>query len=144
VQHLTLIIYPLSFWVKKMEYYLFWIGNLFLNRWSDFYPRMAKWGVFSLWLATFYLTKSLSCKVAVIFRDAIFFRVFISKKCFKMLKEDSMHIPTQRSRIPSFRLDGPVMHPDVYLCQEDSQCSNLNLSWRHGNTSGCTSWFEKN
>jgi len=45
-------------------------------------------------LATFCLTKSLSCNVAVIIRDTVFFRVFILEKCFKMFKEDSVQIPT--------------------------------------------------
>jgi hypothetical protein len=38
------------------------------------------------------LTKSLLCNVAVIIRDAIFFRVFksISEKLFQVFKEDSV------------------------------------------------------
>jgi hypothetical protein len=59
------------------------------------------------------LTKSLSCN-AVIIKDAVYFRVFITEKCFKMFKEDSVQIPTQRSRIPSFRPDGPVMRSDAH------------------------------
>jgi len=71
-------------------------------------------------LATLCLIKSLSCKVVLI-RDAIFFKVFISKKCFKILKEDSVQIPTQRSRIPSFRQDDPDMRPNAHQCQEAEQ-----------------------
>jgi hypothetical protein len=52
-----------------------------------------------------------------------------------MFKEDSVQIPTQRSRIPRFRPDGPVMCSDAHQCLEDSQCSNVHPSGRHGNTS---------
>jgi hypothetical protein len=69
-------------------------------------------------LSAFYLTKSLLCNVA------IYFRVFISEKCFKMFKEDFVQIPTQRSRIPSFRPDGSVMRPDAH---QDSNSSRLHL-----------------
>jgi len=74
--------------------------------------------------------------------DVIYFKVFISEKCFKMLKEDSVQIPTQRSQIPSFCLDGLVMHSDAYQCLEDLNSSRLRPSGRHGNTSGCTLEFE--
>jgi hypothetical protein len=89
-------------------------------------------------LAAFCLTKSLSCKV-VLFRDAVYFKVFISEKCFKMFKEDFVQIATQRSRIPSFCPDGSVMRPDAHLCLEDSQCSNVHPFECHGNISGHTS-----
>jgi hypothetical protein len=32
-----------------------------------------------------------------------------------------MQIPTQRSWIPRFRPDGPIMHPDAHQCQEAEQ-----------------------
>jgi hypothetical protein len=81
-------------------------------------------------LATFYLTKSLLCNVAVFTGDAVYFRIFTvirvyfskygksfiltrsvsqaSRRLFRVFKKDSIQIPTQRSRIPSFHLDGPV------------------------------------
>jgi hypothetical protein len=68
---------------------------------------------------------------------------FISEKCFKMFKEDSMQIPTQRSRILSFRLDNPVMCPDAHQCLEDLNSLRLHMSGRHGNTFGRTLEFEK-
>jgi hypothetical protein len=68
------------------------------------------------------LTKSLACNVVVIIRDVVYFRVFISEKCFKMFKEDSMQIPTQKSRIPRFRSDGLVMRSDAHQCQEAEGC----------------------
>jgi hypothetical protein len=39
-------VYPLSFWNKKGEYFLFWTENVFPNRSSVFCPRMAKRGVY--------------------------------------------------------------------------------------------------
>jgi hypothetical protein len=46
-----------------------------------------------------------------------------------MLKEDYVHNPSQ-SRIPSFRLDGPVMRPDALQCPEVSNSSRLQPSGR--------------
>jgi hypothetical protein len=91
------------------------------------------------------LTKSLSCNVAVIIRDVVYFRVFksISEKLFQVFKEDSVQILTQRSRILCFRLDGPVMCPDAYQCREALNSSRLHPSRCHGNTSGRSSEFEK-
>jgi len=55
---------------------------------------------------------------------------------FKMFKEDSVQIQTQRSRIPSFRLDEPVRHSDVHLCQETRQfkVASIRTSWQHVRT----------
>jgi hypothetical protein len=61
-----------------------------------------------------------------------------------MFKEDSVQIPTQRSWIPSFHSDYLVLRPDAHQCLEDSWCSNVHMSGRHGNTSRCTLGFEKN
>jgi len=61
-----------------------------------------------------------------------------------MFKEDSMQIPTQRSRIPRFGLDSAVMRLDAHQCLEDSQCFNVHPFGCYGNTSGYTSKFEKN
>jgi hypothetical protein len=96
-------------------------------------------------LVAFCLIKSLLCNVVVIIRDAVYFRVFksISKKLVQVFKEDSVHIPTQRSRIPCFRPDGPVMRPDAHQCREASNSSNLHPFERHGNTSGHSSEFKK-
>jgi hypothetical protein len=38
-------VYPLSSWDKKEEYFYFWTRIVFLNRSSDFCPKMAKMGV---------------------------------------------------------------------------------------------------
>jgi len=38
-------VYPLSFWDKKGEYFLFWTANVFPNRLSFFCPKMVKGGV---------------------------------------------------------------------------------------------------
>jgi hypothetical protein len=38
-------VYPLSFWDKKGEYFLFWTRNVFSNWSSVFCSKMAKWGV---------------------------------------------------------------------------------------------------
>jgi hypothetical protein len=96
-------------------------------------------------LAEFCLTKSLSCNVAVIIRDALFFRVFnsISEKLFQVFKEDFVQIPTQKSRIPCFHLDGPIMRPSAHQCREALNSSRLHPSGHHGNTSGLSSEFEK-
>jgi hypothetical protein len=72
-------------------------------------------------LVAFCLTKSPSCKVAVIFRDVAYFRAFITEEFFKMFKEDFVHIPTLRSRILSFRPDGSVLRQDAHQCQEVEQ-----------------------
>jgi hypothetical protein len=68
---------------------------------------------------------------------------YISKKLFQVFKKDSMQISTQRSRIPCLCLDGPVMHPDAQQCREASNSSRLHPFGHHGNTSGCSSEFEK-
>jgi hypothetical protein len=65
------------------------------------------------------------------------------EKWFKMLKEDSMQIPSQRSRIPSFRLEGLVMHSNTHQHLEDSNSSRLYLSGRCSNASGRSSEFDK-
>jgi hypothetical protein len=62
-----------------------------------------------------------SCNVAVIIRDAEYFRVLITEKFFMMFQEDSVQILTQKSRIPCFRPDGPVMRPDTHQCREAEQ-----------------------
>jgi hypothetical protein len=79
------------------------------------------------------LTKSLLCNVAIIIKDAVYFRVFITEKCFKMFKEDSVQIPTQRSRIPRFRPDGLVLRRDAHKCREAKQFKNASVqtSWQH-------------
>jgi hypothetical protein len=51
-----------------------------------------------------------------------------------MLKEDSVQIPTQRSRILYFRLDGPVMRLDAHQYQEALNSSRLQPSEHHDNT----------
>jgi hypothetical protein len=76
-------------------------------------------------------------------RDTVYFRVFFSKKCFKMLKKDYVQIPTQRSRIPRFRLDGPIMRPDAHQCPKVLNSSRLHPSGRHDNASWHASEFDK-
>jgi hypothetical protein len=93
-------------------------------------------------LAAPYLTKSLSCNIVVLIKDAIYFIVFIIEQCFKMFKEDSVQIQTQRSRIPSFRLDGPVMRRTPISIKKPIN-SKLHPFERHGNTSRHTSKFKK-
>jgi hypothetical protein len=66
------------------------------------------------------------------------------KKCFKMFKEDSVQIPTQRSRILRFFPDGPIMRLDAHQCQEASNSSRLHPSGCHVNTFGRSSEFDKN
>jgi hypothetical protein len=60
-----------------------------------------------------------------------------------MLKEDSAQIPTQRSRIPSFRPDGPVMHPDAHISVKEPNSLRLHPPGCHDNTSRRTSGFKK-
>jgi hypothetical protein len=50
-----------------------------------------------------------------------------------MFKEDSMQIPTQKSRIPRFRSDGLVMRSDAHQCQEAEQfkVASVQTSWQH-------------
>jgi hypothetical protein len=75
--------------------------------------------------------------------DAFYFRVFISEKWFKMLKEDPMQISSQRSRIPSFHPDRIVMPPDAHQCPEVSNSSKLHSSGRHSNVSERLSKFDQ-
>jgi hypothetical protein len=51
--------------------------------------------------------------------------------CFKKFKEDSVQISSQRSQIPSFRLNGPVMRLDAHQCPEVLNCSRLHPSAHH-------------
>jgi hypothetical protein len=60
-----------------------------------------------------------------------------------MLKEDSVQIPSQRSQIPSFPPDGPVMRPDAPQCLEDLNSSRLHPSGCCGNTPEHSSEFDK-
>jgi hypothetical protein len=86
-----------------------------------------------------------------IIRDAVFSRVFISKKWFKMFKADFVQIPTQRSRILSFRSDNPVMrldahqfkkfwtvqgciHPDVMATRPDTLKSSTKIRFSFADT----------
>jgi hypothetical protein len=78
---------------------------------------VSKWpnrGIFSF-VGFILLTKSLLCYVAVIIRNVVYFRVFITNFFFKMFKEDSVQIPTQRSRIscPSKRPSHASERPSV-------------------------------
>jgi hypothetical protein len=60
-----------------------------------------------------------------------------------VFNEDSVQIPTQRSRILCFRLGVPIMRLDAHQCREASNSSRLHPSGRHGNTFGHFSVFEK-
>jgi len=78
-----------------------------------------------------------------IIRDAIYFRAFILDKCFKMIKEDSVQIPIQKSWIPSFCPGGPVTRPNTHQCPQVSSSSRLHPSERSGNASERSSVFNK-
>jgi hypothetical protein len=59
------------------------------------------------------------------------------EKVISMFKEDSVQIPTQRSRILCFRLDGPIMRPDAHQYREASeqfQVASVRTSWQHVRT----------
>jgi hypothetical protein len=53
-----------------------------------------------------------------------------------MFKEDYVLIPTQRSRIPRFCLDSPVMRPNAHQRQEAEQfkVAIIRTSWQHVQT----------
>jgi hypothetical protein len=53
-----------------------------------------------------------------------------------MFKEDSVQIPTQRSRISSFSLKGPIMRPDAHQRQEAElfKVASIRTSWQHVRT----------
>jgi hypothetical protein len=78
-----------------------------------------------------------------------------------VVKEDFAQIPTQRSRIPSIRLNVPVYRPDAHQsatsvltirtfrldphkCLEALNCSRLHPSRRNSKSSERSSEFEKN
>jgi hypothetical protein len=67
----------------------------------------------------------------------------MSENLFQMFKEDSVLIPTQRSRILCFLLDSPIIRPDAHQCREALNSSRLHPSGRHGNMSESSSEFEK-
>jgi hypothetical protein len=54
-----------------------------------------------------------------------------------------VQIPSQRSRIPSFRSNGPVMRSDPHQCPEVSNCSRLYPIGRLSNKFGPSSVFNK-
>jgi hypothetical protein len=54
-----------------------------------------------------------------------------------------MQIPTQKSRILCFHLDGPHMRLDTHQCWEASNSSRFHPSGHHGNTSRRSSKFKK-
>jgi hypothetical protein len=62
--------------------------------------------------------------------------------CFKKFKEDSIQIPSQRSQIPSFHSNGPVMRPDAHQCPKVSNYSRFHPSRRLSNTSECSLVFD--
>jgi hypothetical protein len=73
---------------------------------------------------------------------------FISESSFqksgpRCSKEDFLQILTQRSQIPRFCPDGPVMRPDTHQCLEDSNNLRLHPSGCHGNTFECSLEFDK-
>jgi hypothetical protein len=76
-------------------------------------------------------------------RYAVYLRAFVPEMCFKKFKEDSVQVPIQRSRIPSFRLDNPIMLPDAHQCPEVSNCSRLHPFGHLSNVSGHSSMFDK-
>jgi hypothetical protein len=43
-----------------------------------------------------------------------------SRMQFQKFQEDFAQLTSQKSRIPCFRPDGPIIHPDVLQCLEDS------------------------
>jgi hypothetical protein len=61
--------------------------------------------------------------------------------CFKKFKEDFVQIPSQKSQIPSFYLDGLVMRPDANQCPKVLNCSKLHPFGRRNNNSRCSSVF---
>jgi hypothetical protein len=73
---------------------------------------------------------------------------FISECSFqksgsKCSKEDSVESPSQRSRIPRFHLDGPVMCPNAHQCLDILNSSRFHPSRCHGNTSGHSWEFDE-
>jgi hypothetical protein len=80
---LLYFVYPLSFWDKKGEYFLFWIGNVFSN-WSSvfLYQNGQRGSLLVFYIGNILVDKNTSCNGCFFF----FFleRVCISKpvKCF--------------------------------------------------------------
>jgi hypothetical protein len=95
----------------------------------------------SLWLAAFCLTKSLVCKCCYIFRDTIYFKVFVLETCFSKFKEDSVQFPSQKksdpktpSGRPSHAFGCPLVstvqaciHPDVSATCPDALQSSKRI-----------------
>jgi hypothetical protein len=62
------------------------------------------------------------------------FSVTSFKNVISEFQEDSIQIPTQKSPILCFHLDGLVMRLDAYKCQEASeqlQVTSVRTSWQH-------------
>jgi hypothetical protein len=123
-----------AFETKRVFFY-FWTRNVFLKLVKWFLFQNGQRGSLLVLLAAFCLTKSLSCNLAIIIRDDVYFKVFkrISEKLFQVFKEDSVQIPTQRSRILSFHPDGPAMRLDTHQWREAKQfkVASVRTLWQH-------------
>jgi hypothetical protein len=157
-------VYPLSFWNKKGEYFYFWIGNVFLNRSSDFVLEWPKVELISF-VGCILLTKSLLCNVAVLigtlyisesskyseFISLIRKRPYYDKfQCHK-LQECYFSVPGR------FCVDSNLEEVGFFVSIQTAQwcirmpisvekllnSSSVHLSRRHGNTSRRYSEFEK-
>jgi hypothetical protein len=90
-------------------------------------------------LAAFCLTKLLSSKVAIIIRDVVYFRVFISKSCSRKIlcRFQLKEVGSQDSILTA---QSCVRTP---ICVKKPNSSWLHPSGRHGNTSEHISGFKK-
>jgi hypothetical protein len=87
-------------------------------------------------LATFCLTKSLSCKVVVLIKDAVFFRVFISKVFQDVQRRFCADSNLEKSD-PKFPLGRPNHAfgcPSVSKSLEQFKFTSVRTSWQHVRT----------
>jgi hypothetical protein len=122
--------------------FYFWTGNVFPNWLSDFCPRLAKWGVFSI-LASFCVwTKSLLCKDAVnkdstIQSDVRQFCLLVRRiqdflSAFRTIEPS--HPDVHLSTVPSVRTTWSF-HPDATLYREGSiQLASVRTFQQHVRT----------
>jgi len=81
-----------------------------------FVPDWPKGEFVSLWLATFYWTKSLLCNVATYLGIPFISESSFQKCASQSLKKILCSFQVRRNRIPTSCPDGPVMRPDAHQC----------------------------
>jgi hypothetical protein len=119
------------FVTKRGSNFYFWTGNVFPNRSSDFCPRMAKRGVFSILSLFCVSTKSLLCNDAV--KQGFHFQSDVRRFCLR-----------NRFKFPVNRPDDVSSRPDAHLSTVPSvwtTCHSVRTSDRQASSVRKTYFF---